>query len=584
MFNKYFPKVLLRILFNIPLIQRIQSLFNTRRLSHIIFTKPKHPTEPSSAALLAHRTMSDYSHHPNGFPDMQHEVYPAEQYEGFWEQAPPQPSDYQNLQETDFNALLAGNINLQAEYSHPANANFATVSPKPFPDNSPIDEPSMYEYPPPDSPTTWAPQTFDILPNFQEPAVYRHPILAQFPSPTLPLRVIDRVGYPLGPHVTEALQLALNQRTQINPYGISKRKSVTSVAPAVKASPRSPIRPVKNPLKPWVKPNLKTAGKNGRPANIQSFDATKVYDKLPHRPHSWGIQNHLGVHPFRYTADGELLPDIKFTQELLLQYLTDHPGHLAHGEYNTKSSGLIIWVQSVPADSAARYATEHSDKCRNVDCPVPNGTIHKGHYRVAFDEQSWSNSHLNLDPYNNAGYMHLYCFEKMIDFPQFCKDFNIQPDTRVFPNEKKNRMAVTRDNPEMRNIVQDYINNQPQWDTFSNPYRYEETLSYRLTKEHIRAEPAARRAIRSKRGGNTIDKHLNNLEVYIAGNKQVRTKQGRAQRNANELADSRPARKTSAKRRRSQDDSDDSDSEFELDGNVLAMNSSAPVLRKRQRR
>jgi len=122
-------------------------------------------------------------------------------------------------------------------------------------------------------------------------------------------------------------------------------------------------------------------------------------------------------------------------------------------------------------------------------------------------------------------------------------------------------------------------------DDFNNPYRYEETLSCRLTKEHIRAEPAARRAIRNKRGGNTIDKHLNDLEVYIAGNKQVRTKQGRAERDANEFAESRPVKKTSSKRKRSyEDESEDSDGEFELDGDVLAMDSSAPVLRKRQRR
>ncbi|KAM3068700.1 hypothetical protein ACMFMG_010878 [Clarireedia jacksonii] len=519
--------------------------------------------------------MSEYPHLDDSLPGIHDDVYPTEEYDGYWEAPQSQHPDYKDLQETDFGSLFAGNINLEAKYSHQANANFATAPLPSSKHGSPRGELSIYDYPPPLSPA-WVPQNFDYIRDLPEPPFYQHQILAQFPSPTLPLRVIDHVGYPLGPHITEALRVALQQRIQRNISGISKPTSVAATARAQKARPRSPVRPVKNPLKPWVKPNLKTAGKNGRPANIQGFDASKVYDKLSNRPQSWGTKNQFGGYPFRYTAEGELVSDIKFTQDLLMEYLVDHPGHMASGKYDTKNSGLIIWVQSVPADSAARYATEHSDKCRFVDCPVPNGTIHKGHYRVAFDEQSWSNENLNLDPYNNAGYMHLYCFEKMIDFPQLCKDFNIQPDTRVFPHEKKNRMAVTRDNPEMRTIVLDYVNNQPGWNLLNNPYRYEETLSCKLTKEHIRAEPAARRAIRNKRGGNTIDKHLNNLEL---------TKEGRAERNAKELAESTQSKKGSSKRKRRSEDEgsedEDEDAEFELDGDFLAMDYSTPVLRKR---
>jgi hypothetical protein len=538
--------------------------------------------------------MSNYPHLHDGLPNMQNDIYPPEQYDGRWETVGSQPQEYKDLQETDFDALLAGDFeNLEDKYSHPANANFETVTPELSQNIPPHGEPSMYEYqppnylphgyPPPASPT-WAPQTFNHLPNFLEPAAYRHDILAQFPSPTLPLRVIDHVGYPLGPHVMEALQLALNQRAQINTSGILKRRSVAPAAPAVNERPRSPVRPVKNPEKPWVKPNHKTAGKNARSANIRGFDATRVYDKLPRRPRSWGRKGEYGLPEFQYTDDGELVSGFQFNQDRLIRYLMDHPGHQIDETSNTKNSGLIIWIQSVPADSAARYATALSDKCRWEGCPVPNGTIHKGHYRVAFDEQSWSKGDLDLDPYNNAGYMHLYCLEKNIDFARLCKDFNVQPDTRVFPHEPKNRMAVTRDHPEMRNIVMDFINNQPGWD-INNPYRYEETLSYKLTTEHIRLEPGARRNVRERRGGNTIDKHLNNLKAFIDGNKDMRTKKGRAERNANKIAESRPAKKTSPKRKRnSEDESAGSDADFEIDGDVFAMDSSAPVLRKRQRR
>lgn len=245
--------------------------------------------------------------------------------------------------------------------------------------------------------------------------------------------------------------------------------------------------------------------KNLRAANIASFVPEEHYLPLLQPPQDWGMMNpQTNLPTYQYTAEGELLPHLKYTEQQIREYLTNHPLHV--------NGRLTLWVQICPADSGGRYSDKrHSSKCRFKDCPIENNKIAIGEYRMAFDEQSWMG--LPLDPYHNAGYVHLFCLEKNLDFPQLCKDFNVEADTRHFADER-NKMAITRDHLEMEKVVEDFIHNSQPWNgAFDSGTYYPKTLCYALTMEHLKREPRKRQHVRDIRNGNSLDKHLNNLDV-----------------------------------------------------------------------
>ncbi|KAI9645844.1 hypothetical protein NHQ30_005279 [Ciborinia camelliae] len=489
----------------------------------------------------------------------------------------------------------------QAELLFPPSADNATVNPQiltqdfidnPFPTPVGLVDPTANIM----QPSQWFPAPFEF------PNTYQHDVLNAFPDSSYPLHIIDSFGQ-LPPNVLEALrhgvkrqreyddqleQIFADANINIDPLlvdppleqppakkrRVSKTKSVaTSVAegagaqelsdsePEPKTPPESPVRPKKVPGKKWIKPNLNTQGLNKRSKNIQSLNPSEFYAPLAQRPQSWGHPNRAGVVPFQYTKEGELNPHFRLTVEQMKEFIFNHPGHTTTGHRNTKRSGLTLWIQSVPSDSAARYPHQNSDKCRFVDCPVRNGTIHKGHYRVAFDEQS--SDPVVTDPFHNAGHVHLYCLEKFLDFPFICANFNVQPDDRILP-EGRNKMAITRDHVEMKKIVKRFVRNaernrsdQDMIDVIDNSY--EDTLSYKLTLKHLELEPANRQSVRDRRpNANSMDKHMNNLDLFVAGNTQ--RKQG-----------AQPQAGVSRKKRKAVEIEVDSeqDADFEIDETIL---------------
>ncbi|KAK6601278.1 hypothetical protein H4I96_06619 [Botrytis cinerea] len=288
-------------------------------------------------------------------------------------------------------------------------------------------------------------------------------------------------------------------------FTLSDNEAEPESGPAPGPAPKedeTPVRPIKVPGKKWIKPNATTLGKNKRSKNIQSLNPSSFYTPLAQPPRSWGAPNRAGVHPFQYTKDGELKPHVRYTVNQIQEFIFNHPGHTVQGQRHTKHSGLTLWVQNVPSDSAARYSHQNSDKCRFEDCPVRNGTIHKGHYRVAFDEQS--SDPLITDPFHNAGHVHLYCLEKFLDFPFLCANFN-----------GRNKMAITRDHLEMKKDVSKFIRraerNFAHQSTIAprNSYSYENTLSYTLTAKALELEPPTVKAINNRKGkqvaGNASD-------------------------------------------------------------------------------
>lgn len=247
------------------------------------------------------------------------------------------------------------------------------------------------------------------------------------------------------------------------------------------------------------------------------FDPSKFYDPLDSAPEAWGTSTRRPNEPiFSYTIDGELEPGQKFSSEQILHYILHNP------------RTLFLWVQCVPAHSKLRYPVAGvSDRCRFEDCTDPNRTINKGHFRVAFDELS--TKHEKQNPYQNAGYVHLFCLEKYLDFAGLCRTANVQPDTRFLredratppPKNKKNtnRMSINRDHPEMEQVVRNYI---AEWRSsdWSNPMEadwHSLTLNYALTACHLEKQNRSPKVNRQKRGsGNSIENHMNDLDVWWA--------------------------------------------------------------------
>jgi hypothetical protein len=263
--------------------------------------------------------------------------------------------------------------------------------------------------------------------------------------------------------------------------------------------------------------NTKT--KNTRTLNIATFDPSLFYQPLSESPRSWRPPAYA-YSPFEYTGYGELDPQCEFSREQIRDYLTYHPLHMLYSSSpSTKKSGLKLWIQTTPADARKRYPTNLSSKCRFADCPAPNRTIRNGQFRVAFDEQSVFSQ--QLDPYHNAGHVHLFCIEKHFDFPLMCKRFNIQGDDRKFL-EGRNKMAITRDHPGMLEIVNDFIQSSVPWDDKRPENWYDHSLCLALTKHHLRHQPKLRQLVRDARSGNSLDRHFNNLDAMVGLGKSIR--------------------------------------------------------------
>ncbi|KAF1984017.1 hypothetical protein K402DRAFT_456230 [Aulographum hederae CBS 113979] len=199
-----------------------------------------------------------------------------------------------------------------------------------------------------------------------------------------------------------------------------------------------PERPKIPANKPFVRVNNATEGKSTRSGKLNQYDPSRFYTKPC--PHPLETNNPTGDmswtsiatgYDFEYNKHGELAEE-SYTRKQIRDFILNHP--------NTDEFKLRLWIQRVPADSARRYATHTSSTCRFRDCAARkygyNGTIQVGHFRVAFDER-WHRYREDCDPFKVAGYVHLYCMERFLDFPALCKASTVRSDVRVLQKEPK---------------------------------------------------------------------------------------------------------------------------------------------------
>ncbi|KAH8708462.1 hypothetical protein GQ44DRAFT_464758 [Phaeosphaeriaceae sp. PMI808] len=192
--------------------------------------------------------------------------------------------------------------------------------------------------------------------------------------------------------------------------------------PAYRVAVQTGQKPLRCEEKPWVRINHNTKGETTRTARINEEASKSSQYKQRPLPHGdWESEKYR----FEYRSNNNLdeFKKKKMRPGQIMEYITQYP-----------SDDLRLWIQVTPADMARRYASACHSKCLFEDCPKhtwgDSGTIDIGHYRVAFDEKSKRHGG-RVDPFDCAGYVHLYCLERFCDFETICKDADILVDTRV---------------------------------------------------------------------------------------------------------------------------------------------------------
>jgi hypothetical protein len=273
-----------------------------------------------------------------------------------------------------------------------------------------------------------------------------------------------------------------------------------------------------------------TTPKNKRGQNRTKMveQAKKFYHRRHHLPENWGEKDKFGKPKFRYNSKGGLDSDVRFCGTDIETYLlTIFPKQ----DIGDEQFVPTIWIQNVPADSSERYIDRRSDKCRFAECPVKNGTIHRGMWRLAFDEVN----DLRHDPFHCAGFVHLYCAERFMDFDKILAECHVRPDTRELEFTTSSGQAVadtksmkiTRDHDEMLHFANTWISRQlrryEEAKRLANggpiprpEFDFKTTLTHQLTESHLQLQCPARQKKRAKvaSSGNTIDKHKGDLQKF----------------------------------------------------------------------
>jgi hypothetical protein len=315
--------------------------------------------------------------------------------------------------------------------------------------------------------------------------------------------------------------------------------------------------------KDWVRINTTTKGMTTRTAKINHYQAE--YEERDHPVGDW--QGTRFFH--QYTKHGEFLNkrggvmSAKQIKEFILEY-PKYPG-----------AKLKLWIQRGPTDCARRYKSATWAKCRFEECPAQKyqtGTILHGHYRVSFDEK-WHRDRENVDPLLTAGYVHLYCMERFLDFSEICRKADVEVDTRQLTNEPRGKWAATLANQPECAIAQKFVSaasrrhgldelsefaNYPKHDQHKiirngKTTYHKNTLTYHMHNRKETSRPPAQQAQFQQRGlGDThISKHLGDLEMLF-------------QASSNRKKNNRLAKKQKKRAAYVEDEEDEDDSEPEV--------------------
>ena len=318
-----------------------------------------------------------------------------------------------------------------------------------------------------------------------------------------------------------------NYSTNSPPLGVEKK------LPPTEQTRYERERPAKPAGKPWVRVNASTQGKTSRTGKINQYDPEKYYSKVPHPTGAWRTERGK---EFRYNQWHELSKN-ELTVSELKDFIYQHP--------KNKDCKLTLYIQRCPADSKRRYPTSTLDKCRLKDCPMRTygnkGSFLHGHYRVALDELSYryGKGHHN-DPFQVAGYVHLYCLERFLDVPEICQlpHVRIEADARQIAKEPNGSFAPALSGGECR-VAMNFIEaarkgnfaNFTEWQNYPSQPKYRDTSNAsRQAGFHMHRQTlnyALQVAKNGARGGRVMNRlkpsnvavHRGDLEMYCLGRK-----------------------------------------------------------------
>ncbi|KAL7920875.1 hypothetical protein ACQKWADRAFT_314382 [Trichoderma austrokoningii] len=248
------------------------------------------------------------------------------------------------------------------------------------------------------------------------------------------------------------------------------------------------------------------------------YEVRSVYPIIKTRV-SWGSRTwEGGQYLFSYDDLGRWKRDRCFNNEQLREYVDNCP------------KGTVFRVQQAPTQCNWRM-TAGDRMCRWANCPVANKTISSGWLRLTFDEFLEETSNGERNPYECAGSMHLWCFEQAFNLVEFYMDKRLVPEKRVLLCEERNAAALEKltDVGLVDNVWTPWFENEMAYfkehGKFRKIQRYEDSLSYALTKWHVDNQTRARAKARdtrhdaknkdNKEPRRTIDVHMGNLLLYV---------------------------------------------------------------------
>ena len=155
----------------------------------------------------------------------------------------------------------------------------------------------------------------------------------------------------------------------------------------------------------------------------------------------------------------------------------------------------------------------------------PNNTINQGHIAVLISEDG-DGGEGERDPFLVAGWVHLWCAERFLDFVRVGRELNVGPDRREMKYEKRGKNPFMLATAAEEKCVNSFIKAcksgapPPDYPRFNMPNRpHEGTLTHRLACIKLKREPSGvgkQRDLREKVAGyrgSTLDVHVGDLEV-----------------------------------------------------------------------
>ncbi|KAI8627415.1 hypothetical protein F5Y19DRAFT_477630 [Xylariaceae sp. FL1651] len=295
--------------------------------------------------------------------------------------------------------------------------------------------------------------------------------------------------------------------------------SVTTISPTLK---RDATDHHGRPLK-----NGKIPRKTHRNKGPEAVEPELYYGPSPPKPKSWGPKNKKGEYLFTYTEKGELAPG-KFFTKLEMRYYLLGPSKFDNFEGPQRlpgvkrirqrtREGLTLWIGWPAAMANVRYPRHgESTKCRFQDCQYAR-TIAAGQPWVILDERQNVKGEV-VDPFHNAGYVHLYCLEYHFDILDLWKFVDLRYDQREFKREEYSYFNITRNLPGITNAIDHWwrreikARRRAKVAGEKRHRRREVSLDACLVAYKLEQEPKAQQQARKKRGGLDMSKHLGDPE------------------------------------------------------------------------